>query len=140
MNRWYLLAAGASLFAVVCFAQTNPGDSQILQALLAEVRQLRQDLKTTTIATQRSQILVYRLQGQEAAVGRASQRLDQAREMLARTQDERKHVVADIKQDEDAAGSAENSAAQKSSIENTLAEFRMRLQSLESEEQQHQAR
>jgi hypothetical protein len=78
--------------------QSAPGDSQTLQAVLSEVRQPRVELRTMTIAAQRAQILIYRLQGQEASVGRASQRLDEAREKLARTQDERKHVAADVKQ------------------------------------------
>jgi hypothetical protein len=41
-----------------CFGQTTPSESQTLQALLWEVRQLRQDLQTTTIAVQRAQILL----------------------------------------------------------------------------------
>src|SRR3977135_3164759 len=101
MNRSSLFVVGLLFFSTTCFGQTTPGDSQTLQALLLEVRQLRQDLQTTTIAAQRAQILIYRLQGQEAAVARASQRLDEAREKLARTQDVRKHVAAEVKQTED---------------------------------------
>jgi hypothetical protein len=108
MNRSSLLALGLLLFSAPCFAQLAPSDSQTLQALLSEVRQMRQDLRTTTIAAQRSQILIYRLQGQEASVARASQRLDEAREKLARTQDERKHVVAEVKQVEDFVNNTEN--------------------------------
>jgi len=73
-----IISPGPSTFSTACFGQTTPGDSQTLQALLSEVRQLRQDLQTTTIAAQRAQILLYRLQGQEAAVARASQRIDEA--------------------------------------------------------------
>src|SRR5258708_29002378 len=87
MNRSSLLVLSLLLSSTACFGQTTPGDSQTLQALLLEVRQLRQDLQTTTIAGQRAQILIYRLQGQEAAVTRAAQRLDEAREKLARIQD-----------------------------------------------------
>src|ERR1700746_1322256 len=97
MNRSSFILLGLLFFPVDCFGQTTTGDSQTLQALLSEVRQLRQDLQTTTIAGQRAQILIYRLQGQEAAVARASQRLDEARDKLARSQDERKHVAADVK-------------------------------------------
>ena len=84
-RRSSLLTFGFLLFSTDCFGQSAPGDSQTLQALLSEVRQLRQELRTTTIAAQRSQILIYRLQGQEASVGRASQRREEAREKLART-------------------------------------------------------
>jgi chromosome segregation ATPase len=140
MNRSLLLTVGLLLFSTACVGQTNSGDSQTLQALLTEVRQLRQDLRTITGAAQRYQILIYRLQGQEAAVGRASQRLDEARSMLARTQEERNLVATNIKQNEDFASNSDNSPAQRKSVENTLTEFRTRLQSLESEEQQRQSR
>jgi hypothetical protein len=71
MNRSSILALGFLLSSTLCFGQTTPSESQTLQALLLEVRQLRQDLQTTTVAAQRAQILLYRLQGQEAAVARA---------------------------------------------------------------------
>ncbi len=51
--------------------------------LLNEVRQLRQDLATTTLSMQRTQILLYRLQLSDAAMTRATQRADQARSQLA---------------------------------------------------------
>jgi len=89
MNRSSILALGFLLSLTPCFGQTTPSESQTLQALLLEVRQLRQDLQTMTIAVQRAQILLYRSQGQEAAVARASQRLDGARERLAAIQDQR---------------------------------------------------
>jgi hypothetical protein len=72
MNRSSILALGFLLSSTLCFGQTTPSESQTLQALLLEVRQLRQDLQTTTVAAQRAQILLYRLQGQEAAVARLS--------------------------------------------------------------------
>jgi hypothetical protein len=97
MNRSSLFVLNLLLFSSACFGQTTPGDSQTLQALLSEVRQLRQDLQTTTIAGQRAQILIYRLEGQEAAVARASQRLDEARDKLARIQEQRKQEVSEIK-------------------------------------------
>jgi chromosome segregation ATPase len=140
MNRSSLLTLGLLLFSATCFAQSAPSDSQTLQALLSEVRQMRQDLRTTTIAAQRSQILIYRLQGQEASVARASQRLDEAREKLARTQDERKHVAADVKQNEDFVSDTQNPATQRKAFENRLSELKTRLESLEGDEQQSQSR
>src|SRR5260370_12717415 len=113
MNRSSLFVLGLLLFSTACFGQTTPGDSQTLQALLSEVRQLRQDLQTTTIAAQRAQILIYRLQGQEAAVARASQRLDEARETLARIQDERKPVPTDVTHHEHFISNTENPPTQR---------------------------
>ncbi|PYV75625.1 MAG: hypothetical protein DMG96_16565 [Acidobacteria bacterium] len=140
MNRSGLFVLGLLLFSTACFGQTTVGDSQTLQALLSEVRQLRQDLQTTTIAEQRAQILIYRLQGQEAAVARASQRLEEAREKLARTQDERKHVAADVKQQEEFISNMENPAAERKEVERMLFQSKTRIESLDSQEQQLQTR
>ncbi len=137
--RSTLLLLAGLLFATTCFGQSAPGDSQTLQALLSEVRQLRQELRTTTIAAQRSQILIYRLQGQEASVARASQRLDEAREKLARTQDERRHVAADVKQTEDFVNNTDNPTAQRKELENRLSELKTRLEFSESNEQKDQS-
>ncbi len=140
MNRSSLSVLGLLLFSPACFGQSTPNDSQTLQALLSEVRQLRQDLQTTIIAAQRAQILLYRLQGQEAAVARASERLDEAREMLTGAQSERKHQAAEVKQHEDFISNTENSSAQRKEFENRLPEDKARLESFENLEQQQQAR
>jgi len=141
MNRQLLFVLSLLLFPTACLAQTTPNDSKTLQSLLLEVRQLRQDLQTTTIAGQRAQILIYRVQGQEAAVARASQRLDEFREKLARIQDERKHVAADVKRFEDSLSSSENPPTQRKEIEQgMLPHLKTRLESLENQEQQLQTR
>src|SRR5438094_1740665 len=140
MNRLTLIGVGILLISPDCFGKSTPGDSQTLHALLSKVRQLRQDLQTTTIAGQRAQILIYRLQGQEAAVARASQRMDEARDKLARIQDERKHVAADVKQQEDFTSNLENPATQRKELEGVVARSKARLESLESQEQQLQTR
>ncbi|OLB16724.1 MAG: hypothetical protein AUH16_12580 [Acidobacteria bacterium 13_2_20CM_57_7] len=130
MNRQLLFVLSLLLFPTACLAQTTPNDSKTLQSLLLEVRQLRQDLQTTTIAGQRAQILIYRVQGQEAAVARASQRLDEFREKLARIQDERKHVAADVKRFEDSLSSSENPPTQRKEIEQgMLPQLKTRLES-----------
>jgi len=140
MNRSSFLLLGLLLFSRASFAQAAPADSQTLQALLLEVRQLRQDLQTTTIAAQRTQILLYRLQGQEAAVARAAQRLEEARDRLAGAQAERKHLAAEIKQHEESIGNRENSPAQRKLLEDRLPEEKARLESFESQEQQEQTK
>ena len=63
------------LTSAALVAQSN--DSQTLQAILQEVRQLRNDLAGTTVVAQRVQILLYRLQLQGDAVKNAAQRHDQ---------------------------------------------------------------
>src|SRR5580704_3769561 len=111
MNRSSLLTVSLLLFSAACFGQTSQTDSQTLQALLSEVRQLRQDMRVTIIAAQRTQVLIYRLQAQEAAVARESQRLD------------------------------ENSAIQRKQWEdNRLPQLKAELESLASDEQQNRSR
>ncbi len=139
MNRSTLFVLCLLVFPTACFGQTTPGDSHTLQALLLEVRQLRQDLQTTTIAAQRAQILLYRLQRQEAAVARASQRLDEAREKLSGIQAQRKHFTAVVKQHEDFISNTENPPAARKEFEVTLPQIKSELESSESLEQQQQA-
>lgn len=66
--------------------QTAPSESQTLQALLTEVRGLRHDLQVSLTRVQSAQILLSRLQFQQAAVTRASQHLDEIRSKLAEAQ------------------------------------------------------
>ena len=58
MHRSSFLAQALLVSSVGAFTQTTSTDSQTLRALLTEVRGLRQDLQSTTLAAQRAQILV----------------------------------------------------------------------------------
>ena len=140
MNRTCLLILGLLLIATPVLGQSASTDSQTLQALLTEVRQLRHDLQTTTIGAQRAQTLLYRLQGQEVIVARASQRLDDTRARLAETQSNRTNLTSDIKQDEDFVSHSENPPAERKQIEDWLPRLKAKLASPENEEQQRQIR
>jgi len=48
------------VFSSPALGQATPAESPTLQAMLAEIRQLRQDLQTSAIAARRAQILIYR--------------------------------------------------------------------------------
>ena len=78
MVRRTILALGLPLLSPRVFGQATPTQSQTLEALLAEVHQLRQDLHAVATAGRRAQILIYRLYVQEAVVARAAEHLDQA--------------------------------------------------------------
>jgi hypothetical protein len=140
MNRTLFVALGFLTFSSAGFGQTNSGDSQTLQAVLVEVRQLRQDMQTTMVAMQRAQILIYRLQAQEAAVARASQRLTEIRDKLTRIQDERSHLAGDVKRQEDFISNTDNPATERKEVEAGLARSKTRLEALESQDQQTQTR
>jgi len=57
--RRLILLLGIVATSTSIFGQDTPTDSQNLRALLEEVRQLRRDLQTATVATQRVQIALY---------------------------------------------------------------------------------
>jgi isoleucyl-tRNA synthetase len=96
--------------ATATFAQTTSSDSQTLQALLTEVRQLRQGLQISLTRMQSAQILLSRLQIEEVAVSRASQHLDDARSKLAEIQFVVRSETAEIKHYEDAPNDGDNAA------------------------------
>jgi chromosome segregation ATPase len=123
MRRAWLLILGLSLLTPSTLAQTAPTDSQTLQALLAELRGLRQDLRTTTIASQRAQILVYRLQAQESVVRRLQERIDDSRSKLAQTQSEEKRLTTRLKHAEESVGHADDPAQEKE-IEQLIASLK----------------
>ncbi|HVT99335.1 MAG TPA: hypothetical protein VHE33_17665 [Acidobacteriaceae bacterium] len=64
--------------AIPCLAQSGQSDSQTLQAILAEIRAIHQEVKVT----QTSQILLTELQVQQTVVNRATQRVDDAQSRL----------------------------------------------------------
>jgi len=74
MRRTVCLGCILLIVPIIAAAQSNSTDSQTLQALLGEVRQLRQELRSSTVAAQRAQILIYRVQAQQGAVNRVSQK------------------------------------------------------------------
>ena len=127
------------LLPSTAFAQTNPTDSETLKSLLAEVRLLRHDLQTTTIAAQRAQILVYRAQAQESVVRRMQERVDETRSKLAQTQHEEKRLTAAAKQNEDLLNNDDNPATRKE-LEQTMASFKAGLEIQTNIEQETQAK
>ncbi len=122
------------------FGQAAPTDSQTLQALLAEVRQLRHDLQTTTATAQRAQIALYRLKRQDEAVARASQRLSDARSNLANVEADKNKKTEEIRQAKVAVSQSENPNAQQGFEEVVLPGLKSQLETLEKEEQQARAR
>jgi chromosome segregation ATPase len=91
------IALAVTLFAAsegLC--QTPVKEPATLQALLAEVHQLRQDIEAMTVASQRVQIALYALQMQDAAVARSAQRVDNARTKCQGEEGNRQHTASEI--------------------------------------------
>ena len=81
-------------------AQAAPPDSQVTQAVLAQIRELREDLRNAAATIQRVQIVMFRLQVQAAVADKAAQRLDQARNLCKQAQEQQKSVAIQIEQTE----------------------------------------
>jgi hypothetical protein len=112
--------------STAAFAQTSPTDSDTLKALLTEVRQLRHDLQTTTVAAQRAQILIYRVQAQESVVRRMQERVDDARSRLAQVRFEQNNRAIGMKQIEEKKSRSETPASEQKDLEDTLAQIKAR--------------
>jgi len=132
-RAWFLLLALLAA-STAAFAQSASTDSQTLQSLLAEVRQMRKDLQTTTVASHRVQILLYRLQSQQAAVARARQRVDEVHSKLAEVRLVVQHFTSEIERNEAALNDSQNPADRKE-FETMLPRLKRELESQKAAEQ-----
>lgn len=135
MRRTWFLAFGLFFASTAAFGQSAPADSQTLQALLSEVRQLRKDLQTTTVASHRVQILLYRMQSQQAAVARAQQRVNEADSRLADAKGAVRHFTSEIESAEAALNDSQN-ATQRQQLEQILAANKRELEPQKLAEQE----
>jgi chromosome segregation ATPase len=137
MRRWMLFAQFLLVLPLPARCQTAT-DSQTLQSLLAEVRQLRQELRSTNIASQRAQILIYRMQAQQTVVTRLSQQVDSGRTRSAQNQSEQKRFTAASKRLQDLRDS--QSDTERKPTDEQLAQMKIRLEQLATEEEDAQPR
>ncbi len=135
MRRALFLLFGLFVASASAFGQSTTTDSQTLQALLSEIRQLRKDLQTTTVASQRVQILMYRLQSQQAAVARAQQRADEVHSRLTEAQAGVRHFASEIERAETALNDSQNSNDRKQ-LEGMLAAAKHELELQKTAEQE----
>ena len=138
MRRRFALIA-VILVSTAAVAQNTPSDSQTLRALLDEVRQLRKDLQTTTVAAQRMQVVLYRLQLEDMAVARANAALESTRASLTKVIEERRHFVDEIQRMEDARAHTQDQQEIKA-IEEVLPQSKRRVEQLANDEQQWQGK
>jgi hypothetical protein len=129
----------ALLLTSTAFAQANATDSDTLKALLTEARLLRHDLRTTTPAAQRAQILVYRAQAQESIVRRMQERVDGTRSKLGQIQSEQKGLMTAAKHDQDILDRTDNPATRKE-LEHSIAHFKAQEEIQANLEQETQAK
>jgi chromosome segregation ATPase len=96
-------------------------------------------LRTANAAAQRAQILIYRVQVQEAVVTRLQERIDGMRSTLSQTEHEGKRIADAIKQNEDVLDKAENEASRKE-IEQVIPQLKSALEMETSNEQEIRAK
>jgi valyl-tRNA synthetase len=122
------------------FGQTVPKEhTDALEALLIEVRQLRQDIESMTIASQRVQIALSGLQFQNAALARSSQRLDDLRSKRMQSEQNRDSVAAEAKRLEAAIGQSTADDAESKALKAHFADVTRTLESLNSDLQLREA-
>jgi DNA repair exonuclease SbcCD ATPase subunit len=110
MRRAFFCMTALLAISACAFGQAASSDTQTLQALLSEVRALRQDLRVSVNRTQGIQILLARLQLQEGAVTRASDHLNDARQKLFETHVRQRELSSELKRTEEALNTADNPA------------------------------
>jgi chromosome segregation ATPase len=140
MKRLSCLSLTLLLVTPPAFAQTTPTDSDTLKALLAEVRQLRHDLQITTVAAERAQILIYRVEAQESVVRRMQEHVDDARSRLAQVRFEQNNRTTTIKQIEEKRSRSETTATEQKNLEETLTQIKTRFDADASREGEIQAK
>lgn len=140
MRRFLVACAAVWMSVVPALSQNPPSDSQTLRDILTEIRRLRQDLQTTSVASQRVQIALYRLQLQDAAVAKASRAADDAREKLNQTANERKRTAEIIEQWQNTLESGTVQENQRRQMQASMPGMKSRLEQLTKDEAQWQAR
>ncbi len=136
--RWTISLAMALVFAGTAAGQSQP-DSQGLEGIRGEIRQLRQDLRTLIGTAQRAQILVSRLQAEESVIKSLQDRIDSARSKLTQIQSEEKNLAFEVKRNEGLLGDIDNPAKRKET-EEVLARFKVALEQRTNAEQETQTR
>jgi chromosome segregation ATPase len=136
--RLKLACLATLLLKTTAIAQSASPDSQMNQAILVEVRQLRQDLQNAAAIIQRVQIAMYRLQAEATLLDRASQRLDQARASCMGSEWQRKTLTAQREQVDDARKRNSQSSSDQNAAEAQLSQINSTLEQLASQERQCQ--
>lgn len=113
-----------AVFAILtasALAQTPPDGT--LQALLLEVRQLRQALETSTLVVPKIQLTLLRMQTQQESVNRAAKELEDLRVRIARSDSERADLASELKSIEFEVG-REQEASRKAILQNQLKQLK----------------
>src|SRR5262245_871002 len=129
----------ACLFLLASIAiSAQSSDSSTLQAVLEELRQLRRDLYGMTLVAQRVQILLYRIQLQDDAMKKASQRYDQTNAKLRDAERNRSEAANGLKMAEEKLVSLQN-PNERGQLEEVVREMKRRVEMWSHEESSYRA-
>ena len=139
-----MLRATFLFLSLLFFSPPSPGQtvepqSRTMEAVLSEIRQLRQDLQAAAVATRKAQIVIYRLHVQGTVVERARERLENAKGALAQLEIQRKELNEQIQQFEETRDHAETER-QRRQCEDFITRFKASLEALVPEEQELRAK
>lgn len=98
------------LFVLCCPLPGQTSDSQTLQALLQEVRQLRDDVQGMTLVGQRVQILLYRIHLQSDVVKKYADSYEQTKAKLKEGERARVQMSLELKITEERLAGTEDRA------------------------------
>jgi hypothetical protein len=138
MHRSASLILILVLTSVPAFTQTAT-ECQSLQAIAAELRQLRHDLQTSNAMATRAQIALYRLQRESEALARVMQRVSDARSNVAKAETSRNQKALEIEQGRAASNQSDNPQSQRAFEEVVLPRLKAELELLQKEERRARA-
>jgi hypothetical protein len=91
----------------------SQSDSQTLQAILSELRQIRSELHDQQARSQTMQVLLFEMQTYQTAINRATQRTDDARSKLSEMREEERHFSTEVSRGEDSLREVQDEADKK---------------------------
>lgn len=128
-------AFALALFAVSSGLCQTPDKPDVLQSLLAEVHQLRQNIEAMTVASQRVQIALYSLQMQDAAVARATLRFDGIHDRCVAVEAARQKLTSEIQSAETELASGSLSHEASAQTQAALSEMKRQVESRSADTQ-----
>jgi chromosome segregation ATPase len=120
-------------------AQCTEPQTRTMEAVLSEIRLLRQDLQAATVATRKAQIVIYRLHLQADVLEHATERLENTKGEIAQLDSQKKSLTEQIKQLEEMKDRPENEQRRKQ-FEDYLASSKASLEAVDPREQELQAK
>lgn len=113
MKRIALLLTTCLAITPLCGAQVDRPDSETLQAILSELRQIRSELHNQHAQNQTLQVLLFQMQSYQSAINRDTLRTDDARSKLSEARLEERHFSTEIGRGEDSLREVQDEADKK---------------------------